>query len=309
MILLQQMLALFLLMLLGYFCGKRGVLDQTTTKKISWLVVNVANVGLILKAGLDNKNEIPKENLLLVGGLALGIYAALILIAMILPWILGIKRENYGIYRVMFIFSNIGFMGMPLLSAMAGGEAVLYAAVFQFLYNILIYTYGISVMRPKDDNAGGKKELFQWKKICNAGVIACVITLVLFFGKVDMPDFVDTVILNLSNLTAPLSMLVIGQSFTALRLKDLFSDVRLLLFAGIKMLLIPVVGMFLLKQCIANETILMVCLVMLSTPVGSMTAMLAQQYDANYELAAKGVALTTILSVGTMPLVSWIVGL
>lgn len=281
MLLLQQMLALFVLMLLGYLCGKKGVLDKTTTKKISWLVVNVANVGLILKAGLDNKNEIPGENLLLVGGLALGTYAVLILIAVFLPRILGVKKENYGIYRVMLIFSNIGFMGMPLLAAMKGGEAVLYAAIFQFLFNILIYTYGISVMQPGNEGMDGKKEHFQWKNMCNPGVAACVTTLFLFLGKVDMPDFVDTVILNLSNLTAPLSMLVIGQSFTAFRLKELFSDIRLLIFAGIKMLLLPIVGMFLLKQCIANETILMVCLVMLSTPVGSMTAMLAQQYDAN----------------------------
>ena len=41
-------------------------------------------------------------------------------------------------------------------------------------------------------------------------------------------------------------------------------------------------------------------MVMLATPVGSMTAMLAQQYDGNYDLAARGVALTAILAVVTI---------
>ena len=62
-----------------------------------------------------------------------------------------------------------------------------------------------------------------------------------------------------------------------------------------------------IRQFVDNEIICGVCMVMLATPVGSMTAMLAQQYDGDYEMASRGVALTTILSVATMPIVSMIV--
>ncbi len=310
MILLQQMLALFALMLIGFFMGKKDVLDKATTKKISWIVINVANVSLILQAGLDNKNEIAPTKLLLVGGIAVGMYVVLMLLAILLPILLRIERKNYGIYRTMLIFSNIGFMGIPLLRAIAGSEAVLYAALFQFPFNILLYTYGIAAIQQTEDlEPSAKKGGFRWKSMLNVGVLACVFALIFFFGKVDMPNFVDTVLLNLSNLTAPLSMLVIGQSFTEFQLKDLFTDSKLVLFAAIKLLVIPIAGLFLLQQFIADGTILTVCLVMLGTPVASMTAMLAQQYDSNYELASKGVALTTILSVVTIPLVSAIMGL
>lgn len=91
-------------------------------------------------------------------------------------------------------------------------------------------------------------------------------------------------------------------------IKKLFMDVKLLMFAGIKLILIPVAGLVLLKVFITNEMLLGVCMVMIATPVASMTAMLSQQYDGDYELASKGVALTTILSVITMPLVSFITG-
>lgn len=310
MILLQQMLALFALMLLGYFLGEKDVLDKATTKKISWIVINVANVSLILQAGLDNKNEIAPMKLLLVGGIAVGIYIVLMLLSILLPILLRVERKNYGIYRTMFIFSNIGFMGIPLIRAIAGSEAVLYAALFQFPFNILLYTYGIAAIQQTEENdQSGKKGGFHWKSMLNVGVLSCVFALVFFFGKVDLPDFVDTVLLNLSNLTAPLSMLVIGQSFTEFKLKDLFTDGRLLIFATIKMLVIPIAGLFLLQQITSDDKILTVCLVMLGTPVASMTAMLAQQYDSNYELASKGVALTTILSVVTIPLVSAVMGL
>lgn len=304
MILLQQMLALFLLMIIGYFCGKKDILDPGTTKKISWLVVNVANVAVILQAGLDNNNDIPAERLLFMGGLAVGMYVLFIAIAAVLPMLLGAKRERYGIYRTMFVFSNIGFMGLPLLNALAGGEAVLYAAPFQLVFNALLYTYGIANMCENTEES----QQAQWKRMINPGVIACVLAIVMFFARIDLPDFVDTTIKNLANLTLPLSMLVIGRSFTEFRIKELFTNVRLLVFAGIKLLLIPIITMLFLKQWITDETILTVCLVMLSAPVASMVAMFAQQYEADYEHASRGVALTTILAVVTMPLVSMVVG-
>ncbi len=102
-------------------------------------------------------------------------------------------------------------------------------------------------------------------------------------------------------------MMVIGASLATINLKKLFTDLRLLLFSVIKLLVLPAVGVMVIRQFVDNEVILGVCLVMLATPVGSMTAMLAQQYDGDYEMASKGVALTTILSVATIPLVSMLV--
>ena len=79
-------------------------------------------------------------------------------------------------------------------------------------------------------------------------------------------------------------------------------------YVVVKLLVIPVLGVLIIRQFVSNDVICGVCMVMLATPVGSMTAMLAQQYDGDYEMASKGVALTTVLSVVTMPLVSMLVG-
>lgn len=305
MILLQQMLALFIMMMLGYFCGKIGVLDKNTTKKISWLVLNIANVAMILQSGLSNDNDISMQNLAIVIGIAAVLYAVLLLLAWILPIMLRVPKEEYGCYRAMLVFSNIGFMGLPLLSAIAAKEAILYAAMFLFIFNVLIYTYGIYVM----GSGSGERQSFQWKKLINPGVVSCVITLIFFLTKIDLPDFADTVLGSLSGLTGPLSMLVIGQSFTEFRISDLFKDVKLLLFSAIKLLAIPILGLFLIKCFVTDVTILNVCLVMLSAPVASMVAMMAQQYNGNAGLVSKGVALTTLLSVATMPFVSMVAGI
>lgn len=305
MLLLQQMIVLFVLMLIGFFVSKKGYISDATFKQMSWLVVYVACPAMVISGSVNSGKMMEGQELFAAMGLTLAIYAVLIFLGLITPFILGVPKEDRGVYKVMMIFSNIGFMGFPLIGSLYGAEALLYAALFQIPFNVLIYTYGILVLKKKTDD----NEKLDLKKIFNIGVICCIISIVIALFQIETPDFVKTIVSNLSNLTAPLSMMVIGASLTKIRFKDLFTDIRLLLFCGLKLIVIPVVMLFVLKQFIDNTMVLGVCMVILSTPVASMTAMLAQQYDGNYPLASKGVAVSTILSVLTMPLVAMITGL
>lgn len=305
MLLLQQMSVLFVFMILGFLCGKMKVLSDEATKAISWIVVNIANPALILSASVSGNATIKGLELLTTFGIAILVFAYMILISVFLPHILRVPVEDKGVFRVMTIFSNIGFMGFPVISAVYGANALLYASLFLFPYNILIYTYGIMAM----GKTNGSKQKLQLKKILNIGVIACIVSITIYLIDIPMPTVVTTTVTSLSNLTAPLSMFVIGQSMIHIKVGELFSDIRLFAFSIIKLILLPIVGILLLRIFVHDSLIVGVCMIMMATPVGSMTAMLAQQYDGNYFLASKGVALTTILSVVTIPLVSWILSL
>lgn len=315
MLLLEQMAVLFLLMGIGYFCYRKKIITDEVSKKLSAIVVNIANPALVL-TGCLGEEKIQGQELLTTIIIIVAVYAALLIIAQLLPLLLRVEKESRGTYKAMTVFSNIGFMGFPVIAALYGNGALLYAALFTIPYNILIYTYGISAMTASASEAGerGDQEKgerngvsFLLGRILNVGVIACIITIIIYFFQIPVPKVASDTITHLSNLTAPLSMMVIGASLAAIDLKKLFKDVRLLLFSVIKLLLIPAVGMLVIRQFVDNEIICGVCLVMLATPVGSMTAMLAQQYDGDYEMASRGVALTTILSVATIPLVSMLV--
>lgn len=142
------------------------------------------------------------------------------------------------------------------------------------------------------------------KKIFNIGVIACIAAMLLYFLQTPVPSFLQAFITNLGNLTAPLSMMIIGASLAQMPLKELFLDKKLLLFSLLKLLLLPAVWMIMVNRVAEQEILRGVCLVMMATPAGSMTAMLAQQYGGDYETASRGVALTTVLSVITMPLLA-----
>lgn len=370
MVMLQQMIVMFLMMAVGYLCYRKQILTEEVSRKVSAIVVKVANPCMILSSALTDQQMQGKE---LVQTLAIVVmmYVFLLVMAQLLPRILCIQKESRGAYAAMTVFANIGFMGFPVLAAMYGNGALLYGAVFQIPFNILIYTYGVAVLTRKpgacvktepgvnaevdvkaepdvksevDVKAGldvkaepngktgerqdaqgitaavnGKSENIEngseqqgklqgtveiVKKIFNIGVIACITAMLLYFLQTPVPSFLQAFITNLGNLTAPLSMMIIGASLAQMPLKELFLDKKLLLFSLVKLLLLPAVWMIMVNRVAEQEILRGVCLVMMATPAGSMTAMLAQQYGGDYETASRGVALTTVLSVITMPLLA-----
>ena len=352
MVMLQQMIVMFLMMAVGYLCYRKQILTEEVSRKVSAIVVNVANPCMILSSALTDQQMQGKE---LVQTLAIVVmmYVFLLVMAQLLPRILCIQKESRGAYAAMTVFANIGFMGFPVLAAMYGNGALLYGAVFQIPFNILIYTYGVAVLTRKpgacakteqDVNADvdvkaepngktGERQDAQGitaavngmseniengseqqgklqgtveivKKIFNIGVIACIAAMLLYFLQTPVPSFLQAIITNLGNRTAPLSMMIIGASLAQMPLKELFLDKKLLLFSLVKLLLLPAVWMIMVNRVAEQEILRGVCLVMMATPAGSMTAMLAQQYGGDYETASRGVALTTVLSVITMPLLA-----
>ena len=233
------MAVLFLLMGIGYLCYRKNIITDEVSKKLSAIVVNIANPALVLTGCLEEE-KIQGKELLTTVIIIVAVYLALLLIAQVLPMLLRVEKRSRGTYRAMTVFSNIGFMGFPVVAALYGNGAILYAALFTIPYNVLIYTYGISAM-----SAGDKREhekgvdensgiSFLLGRILNVGVIACIITMIIYFFRIPVPKVAADTITHLSNLTAPLSMMVIGASLATIDLKKLFMDVRLLFFSAIK---------------------------------------------------------------------------
>ncbi len=317
MILLQQMFIFFMIMLVGVLCRKKGLFDDKSGKLLSSVVVNVANPALAISAVANSESSIEKSDLATVFIVAVAYYLFMLTGAYVLPKLLRAKGKDVGAFAVMTVFSNIGFMGYPLLQAMYGPQAVLYALPFNIIYNILIYTWGIKTMT-KEEGSKGQKLSFKETlgKLCNIGVLASLIAIIIFVTGITLPSPLVSIFSYLGNLTGPLSMIVIGDSISQMNLKSLLKNKRLVLFSALKLLILPIIGLTIIalipagvSPLLHDEMFFTVCLVMLATPVGSMTAMFAQQYDSNVELVSQGVALSTILSVATMPIVSILMAL
>lgn len=309
MILLQQMIIMFLLMATGFMLRKMNIMNDIGSKTVSGIVVYLANPALMLSAGINKETSIEGMAFVKILFLACMLFAVLVLLGKIIPIVIRAPKHERGTYEIMTVFSNIGFMGFPLLSAMYGSESLLYASLFQIPYNVLIYTYAVRIMERISGKEVKTNKGIPWKNIFNVGVIACILMVILYLTKLPVPIYIETTVNHLSNLTAPLSMIVIGDSMACTDMKKLFTNGRLLAFSFFKLLVIPLVGIPIFRLFGINTLLLGVLMVMLSTPVGAMTAMMAGQYDAGYELDTNGVALTSLLSVVTMPIVALVLGL
>lgn len=308
MVALQQMLVLFIIMMIGFIAYKKNIITDETSKKLSAIVVNISNPALILSSVTGNATVTGAE-LVETMFVAIGMYVFLIAVAALVPVIIKAPAKDRGTYRVMTIFGNVGFMGFPIISSLYGGGALLYASLFLLPYNILIYTYGVWEMCKSSGEGSGavkKSGRESIKQIFNIGVIFCIIAVVVYALGIKFPAWVNTTVSMLSSTTAPLSMMVIGASFATMNFKKVFLNVRTWVFSALRLLVIPVLGTFLVSLVTDNLSIIGVTMVMLGVPVGSMTAMLAQEYGGDYALSSETVAMTTLLSVVTFPIVSMV---
>lgn len=302
---LEKMLVLFLIMAVGFIAAKKDMITPEASKKFSGIIVNIANPAIILSSVLESDlDSLDSSALVNTAIVAVIMYAALILLAEIIVRVMRVPAEQRGIYRLMTVFSNIGYMGYPVIQSIYGSTALIYASVFLIPFNILIYTYGIFVMRKKGSGGG-----FKLRTLFNNGVIACLIMLVIIIFKLRIPTILSDTIIRIGDMVVPISMMIIGASLADFKPKELFSDVRLLIYSAIRLIVLPLAGALILKPLVADEMLMGVTMVMLATPVGSLTAMMASEYGGDTKLTSKGIALTTIASVITLPLVFKIAGI
>ena len=300
MILLQQMLLFATMMGIGYGTARKGILDKQVTKSISWLVVNVSNPALILSGCLSG-SAVNGRDIVRISILAFAVYFVLIGISWILSYTIDKTRENRGLYQAMMLFSNMGFMGLPLMAAVYGNQSVIYISMFLIPFNLLIYTYGLYIMKDNKERTKQQKGS-ALRKILNPGVVASVIALVFSLSGFQLQGFPVDLADSLGALTGPLSMMVIGASFSDINLKELFQDKKLYLISFYRLILIPLFGMLILMRFVETKELLGACYVVLAAPVASMTVMFSKQYRKEDTIATKAVAFSTLLSVVTMPL-------
>ncbi len=298
----QLMVVLFAMMLTGYGAYKATWLNDDTYSKICGLIIHIFNPMLIISGvvgkDLSQTGSLISQNLLLV----IILFAYLILVSMPVTALLGIPKAKRPLHRLMLIFSNLGFMGIPLITSLYGSEKVIFVSFYILVFNILAYTLGIYLL----SSSSGKKGAFSLRKVLNTGTAACIVAIVLFYCRIPVAQPVLTFVGYMGNTSVPLSMMMIGASLAKSDLRSLFQQKECYKFMLVKMLALPIIIVLILKSFAFDGTLLGIFLLMISMPVASVVPMLAELYGGpgDSQEAARMVALTTVVSLVTLPLVS-----
>ena len=308
----KQMLILFLMMLTGYAAYKKGIVSGEGAKSLSSAIINIFNPCLII-SGVLNKTitystAMVTENLILVAVF----FVVLILLSKIFARIMGLSAAEVNCYRLMMIFPNLGFMGIPLIEAAMGTEAVFYCASMIALlnvvgYNLLVYSYGILLAMGNAPAADGQKPELPWKKVFNIGTGACAAAILIFAFHIRVPEVMGTFVDSVGNAAVPLSMMTVGIMVAQSDLRELVTDKKQLVLSAIRLLVIPAICIPLMKLLPVDPVSYGIFILLMAMPVGSVVMMVEKEYGTtDGSISAKSIALTSVLSVVTIPLVTYL---
>ncbi len=301
-ILANQLIELFLIICMGYTLYKVKIFNIEVNKKLTKLLLNVSMPALILSSVLEQTERPPSSEVLVVFAAALAMYLILPVISIILVKVIRIPKAQQGLYMFMHTFSNVGFMGFPIINALYGATAVFYTAIINVMFNLSVFTYGVIMV----NYAGGEKTSFSVKKLLSPGIIGALLALLIYALNLHFPSPIESFVGTLGDLTTPLAMLMIGSTLAVMDIKSVFNDARVYIFSIIKQLVIPIALFFAARLFIRDEFILGIVFIMLLMPVANTAVLFATEYGRDEGLAAKTVFITTAMSVITIPLGVWI---
>ncbi len=296
-VVLEQMVMIFILILTGFVLYKKKMISDSASKDLSALVVNVCSPGLVIVSMFNDLSQIPRENVIFVGAISVIFYFFLIFFGYFLVWVLKVPGHLKNAYVLMTVFGNTGFIGIPVALAIIGPESMVYVIVFNFLFNLTIFTFGIMLL--KKDNQGKKQS---WKDYLSPGLLACIAAFAIYWFHIELPEEIETLAGYYGNACTLLSMIVIGISLAGMKVKDMMKNRRLLVFVFIRFIAFPILLALALRPVLSDLLIREVVLLMAALPVGNFPAMLCEQYGRDPKPIAEGIVVTTILSVFTITL-------
>ena len=295
-VLLGVMLELSALILLGLVLTKLHLLDEKGSAVLSTLVVHVFNPALIISSvcegGLQTQGDTVIEAIIC----GVFLYALLILIAIVVYMRSKALEEEVSICKMIVIFSNTAFVGYPILRALYGDFAVFVFSLMHLPFNILIFTYGRSLLQK------GNHQKMTVKDIFSIGTVSSIVALILYFGNISVPVRVADFFGILGDACVPLSMIVIGVSMAHASWKNVLKSKNINMVVFLRLIVLPILIAWItlpLPISTFNRELLVISGAL---PAGSMIVVLAKEYKANDGLASAGVFLTTLLSVVTIPL-------
>lgn len=291
-VVLEQMTMIFILLLTGFFLYKKNIISVHASKDLSALVVNICSPGLVIVSMFNDLSSVSKDSVILVGLISISFYLFLIAFGYFLVKLLRIPASLKDAYVLMTVFGNVGFIGIPVALAIIGPESMVYVIVFNFFFNVFIFTFGIMLL--KRDGAENK---MSWKDYLSPGLVACLIAFPIYWFDIRLPGEVETLAGYYGNACTLLSMLVIGISLAQIRAEQVLKNKKLLFFVLLRFFVFPVLFALALKPLLPDLIMRSTVVLMAALPAGNMPAMLCEQYGKDPRPIAEGIIISTLLSV------------
>lgn len=299
---LNQVIILFIILIVGFVAGRFNILDSTGTRKLSEVLLYVSSPMMILNSFFIEFSKDRIVNVLWVVGTGIGMFVISILLSKV--FFGRFEEKVVPVLRFTAIFSNCGYMGLPFVNSIFGSEGVFYASFYIVTFHTVLWTYGYMMYGGK----GTRRQIIR-KLLISPSIIALYIGLIIFIFSIPVPEAIKGAVGAVGDMTMPLSMLIIGGVMSTTKLHTVFSDWRVYLASFIRLIFMPLLY-FVLAYITGVPTLPAAVLVTaLAMPAAANTTIFAELFDKDSVFASKCVSVSTLLSIITAPIVISVVNL
>ena len=289
----SQLISLFLMMLIGFIVARVGIVTPDFRKRLSAFTLSTAAPCIIISSVLSSESNPMK----MIGavGMAVFFFVIMSLFAGIIIRVLRPRQEERGLDQLMLIFTNVGFMGIPVVQSVYGSDGVALLSMFILIFNLFFFSYGVLLI--------SSSAKFNWRSLLNACIIAALIGL--FFGITGwhLPAPVESTLASVGAMNTPLAMMVIGASVAHSDIRKALTNKRMYLICLLSMFLMPVLVLGVVMFMPVDPMLAGISVLMAAMPIAGNCAMLSDRYTPHDMTASHCVMVSTLLSAVSLPLV------
>ena len=289
----KQVLILFLLMVVGYILGKAKIITEQGSVSMSNVVMYTAIPAMLIVS--FQRELIPSDlgnfGMALVLSLAIHVLGALLSRLLIRD----ADPKRISTLRFAVTFSNCGFMGYPMMTALLGTIGVFYGSAYVVIFNLLGWTWGVYLM------TGDRKKLSLRPILLNPGVLGVVIAMALYLFRVTLPEVILTPVTYFSYLNTPVPMLILGYQLSHADFRTAFRGVSAWMTLLLRLILMPLLTIGLCLVLRIDSAVAMALVIAAATPPAALLSLFSAKFDTDSALASSVVSVQTALSVLTMP--------
>ena len=306
----NQILVLGLITLVGYLAFVLKAVDKSINQALVRVIMKVT-LPLLLFTTIANLETDSKT---LINGLVIffaGALAVLILnlLSRISAKLLKLDRQNEALHKAHTMFGNVVFLGFPLMDALfPGGKGLLYATLFQLGQDTLMWTWGIVML----SKSSGKSTKHSWKHLFNLNTLAFALGFLFYFTGIKLPSVFNQALSGIGHTTIYLSMVYVGAVLAQVKLISLIKNLRSYLLSINKLLLGPAILALILYALqfagldwMDTDAIIVIVL-QAGMPCMIIVSVIARELGLNDFQATQNIFVTTVLSLGTLPLLYYL---
>jgi len=301
----STVLAIFLMLIIGYIAKKTNILKEEDCLIINKLVLNLTLPAFIIVNVMGSTLNL---NMFITPFISIVCSFILIVIAYYLCKLFKFSKSLTLGVVLTSTFANTGFLGYPIISSLFTDKKAMPAAVIldqfgmQFVLILTIPFIVAFIMKNKDDSKFNIKDLI---KLFSSPIFPITI-LALIFHKLVLPEFIMKTCGYMASATVPLAMLSIGLNISTSESKKYVYPLIIVII--LKLFLAPVLMYYGTHLLITDLVVANVVTMQFGLPSAVLTGIMTTQYKGDAAFASSAIFVTTLFSIVLIPLLAAILG-